>query len=212
MVKQSGIIHIVPKTESWRVSDVLYRGETKNYELVGEMTSAMPQDKLVARYGLEIPSVPLIWAIASRAYDFRNENIEEVGSLRDFLRNGFRQFPNTSSKVIYNPSGFDKVIHNHGTSDQYSLNANVVGPNDWIENILDKSVLESLLGTNDINRINKVSNWINETDTYLWRLNSKPSKKDERVVGFSAYSDGLGLSAAWDPLDEYPAFRVLQVE
>lgn len=182
------------------------------------MTPAMTQDKLSELYEREKQKgnphptdAPLIQAIITRGYDFRNQNRTQAEKLRDFLQKGFRIFPNTLTRVSYSPSG-DRVVHNHGTSDEYSINGNVVGPSGWMKYILDKRVLESLLGTKDVKKINKVSQWVNGTDSYLWRLNSKPTQKDERVVGFDADDCGLVLDCDWDPLNEYPAFRVLCID
>ncbi len=212
MTKQPAIIHVVPKAEYWIVSGVSDRGKTGTYEVVREMIPADTQDNQAVKYGIEIPSAPLIWAIADRAYDFRTQKPEAAETLKNFLRQGFRQYPNTSSRIAYNPSGTDEVTHNYGTSDQYSLSANVVGPDSWMENMSDKSVLESILGTSDTTKINKVSNWINGTNSRIWRLNSRPKQRDERVVRFVALDGRLDLGCSRLPRDVHPAFRVLKIE
>ena len=210
--EKQGIVHNVPKIESWRVPSVSYRGQTRDYEVVGEMTPAMTQEKLVKKYGIEIPSVPLIWAISSQAYALRDVNLGDAEELKNFLSAGFRQYPNTSTRIVYNPSGNDLVVHSSGTSREYSLDAEVVGSDGFMGDIPDKKVLESLLGTSDVENINEVANWINGTNAFLWRLNSKPKQKVERVAGFDADSGGLDLDCDRDPLSECPAFRVLEVE
>jgi len=92
------------------------------------------------------------------------------------------------------------------------LEENLVGKDGWIKDISDKEVLTAIFGTEDIKKINEVFQWINQTNAYLWRLNSKPSKRDERVVGFGALSGGLFLSCDGYPAGRYPAFRVLKVD
>ncbi len=62
--------------------------------------------------------------------------------------------------------------------------------------------------TKDIKKLNKISNAINSTEMYLWRLNSKPKEKNERVIRFIASNGGLGLSAVRDLSGEDPAFLV----
>ena len=221
---ESGILYHSTNVRSWRdeghftVPRVVYRGQKGTYALFEQMTSEMIQDKLSEFYesekskGNPVPTdAPLIWAIATRAHELKGENPEAVGKIRQLLQIGFRRYPNTLTRIDYSPEN-DVVVHNAGTSDQYSLEGNVVGPDGFINNIPDKNILESLLGTQDVSKINAVSQWINETDTYLWRLNSKPKKFNKRVAGFNAHDCLLGPDCNWGPLGVCPAFRVLQVE
>ena len=221
MTKQApGIRYIQPSESFFEIPGVVYRGKTGTYRLFEKMTDSMTQEQLAEFYEKEkskgnphpMDSV-LHFAIPSAAYRLRNESPEEAEKLRVFLQRGFEQAPNTLTRAIYNPSGDDEIIHNYGTSDQYFLRENIVGSDNWIADISDKNVLESLLGTKDVVKINEVSQWINRTNSYLWRLNSKsPTKKEERVARFGALSDRLVLDCDRDPLDEYPAFRVLRVK
>ena len=181
MTEKPRIIYQAPSEGIFTISGVVYRGKTETYQLSEKMTPEIAQDKLSELYETEKQKgnphptdAPLIWAIASRAYELRDE-AQESEKLRQFLRQGFRQCPNTLTRVVYNHSESDKVIHNHGTSDEYFLNENVVGADGWIKDISDKQVLESLIGTQDINKINNVSQWFNDTDSSLWRLNKKPN-------------------------------------
>jgi len=207
-----GIIYVKPGVASWKVPSVVHRGETRTYEVVGEITPAMTQDKLMSKYGTEIPSTSLIWAILSRAHDLKNENPETAESLRNFIREGLSQFPNTSTRLIYNPRGErDEVIHNYLASKQYSLKGNFVGIDGNVADIPDKKTLDLVLETQDTKKINKVSNWIDNTDFRIWRLNKTPSVRHERVARFVASSGRLGLGCYWVPLGVYPAFRVLRV-
>ena len=222
--KESGIIYESPilnweSEKRFLVSDVAYRGEAGTYRLFEQMTPAMNQEKFAELYeqekqkGNPVPTdAPLIWTIATRGYEFKNQNPENSERLRQFLRQSFRRYPNTLTRIAYEPSEKDKIIHNYKTSDEYSIDTEVVGPDDFVQNISDKKVLESLLGTQDIARINEVSQWVNGTNGYLWRSNSKPEKKEERVAGFYAGDDRFGLDCGRDPRDGYPAFRVLKVD
>lgn len=219
MTEKPRIIYTQSSGSFWVIPGVLYRGETGAYQLFDQMTPVMTQDKLAEVYETEkqkgnpFPTdMSLLWAISTRAYELRDQSPAEAEQLKVFLKKGFRSYPNTLTRVIYNSSAKDKVIHNYNTSDQYSLEENVVGPDDWITNIADKKVLDSILGTNEINKINQVSQWINRTNSYLWRLNSKPQKKDERVAGFGAGSGRLGFFCNGGPLCGWPAFRVLRVD
>ena len=216
--------YIQPSEGFFEIPGVFYRGGKGTYQLFEKMTPEMDQEQLAEVYEIEkkkgnpYPTdAPLILAICSRAYEIKNENSKEVESLKNFFRQGFRKYPTTLTRIIYNSSGQDEIIHNCGTSDQYSFNENVVGLDGLIADISDKSILKSLLlksllGIANIDKINEFSQWINGTDFDIWRLNSKPKQKDERVAGFGAGSVWLGLGCNGDPLDRDPAFRVLEVK
>ncbi|MFH1311121.1 MAG: hypothetical protein ABIH65_01815 [Nanoarchaeota archaeon] len=223
-IKERGIIYESP-APIWQaekrfvIPSVSYRGKTGNYRLFEQMTPKMSQAKLAELYesekqkGNPYPTdMPLIWAIATKGYELRNENSLEAEKLRQFLRTGFRQYPNTLTRIIYNPSEKDKIIHNYKTSDEYSFDSKVVGPDSFIDKLADMNVLEQILGTKDVIKINEVSQWINRTNSFIWRLNSKPSQKEERVARFVAYGSRLYLDCDGDPLYGDPAFRVLKVD
>ncbi len=222
--KESKIAYHPPITKFWEdegyfiIPGVFHKGEIGTYRLFEQMTPKMTQDKLSEFYEQEKPKgnpyptgAPLIWAIAKKAYELEDPNSKTSKKLRKFIQTGFQRYPNTLTSVIYSPSGKDRIVHNHRTSDEYFIDAHVVGPNDWINEIPDKNILEKLLGTSNIKQINDVSQWINKTNIRIWRLNSKPKTKDERVAGFGAY-DWLDLNCYRDPLRECPAFRVLRVD
>jgi len=222
--KKLGIVYEDPvitweSEKRFFIPGVSYRGQTRAYRLFEEMTSPMTQDKLAEFYekekqkGNPVPTdAPLIWAIAASAYNAKDSNPQDAKKLRQFLAQSFSRCPNTLTRIAYNPKGNDKIMHNYGTSDEYSIDELVVGPDRFIQKIPDQKVLESLLGTQDVAKINEVSQFVNGTNAYIWRLNSKPTKKEERVARFGADGGRLLLICFGDPLVGYPAFRVLQVE
>lgn len=217
--KQSGIVCVQPSELHWIIPGVKYRGETGTYAIFKQMTPSMTQDKLAELYEKTKPKelphptdASLIIAIACRAYNLRNEKPKEAETFRDSFRTGLRRYPHTLTRGLYIPSEEDHAIHNYNTSDQYSLDGKIVGPSNWIKDIPDKQVLNLLFETSSVSLINKMSQWINKTNSYLWRLNSKPTQKEERVVRFYAYSDRLSLYCDGYPLNEFPAFRVLRIE
>lgn len=225
MAKKPGIVYHKPTIRSWRdeghfvVPGVIYRGETGTYGIFEQMTAPLNLKQLAELYEREKPrenphpmDSVLHFATPLAAHRLREESPQEAERLRAFLRQGFRQYPNTLTRVDYSPSGKDRVVHNCGTSDEYVLNGRVVGENNWMKDIPDKSVLELLLGTSDVNQIDEVFQWINRTDGFVWRLNSKLNKREKRVAGFNAYDNGLDLRCNGNPLGEYPAFRVLRIE
>ena len=212
LTEKSTIVYKKPSIGSWILSGLSHRGKTGTYEAIEEMTPSMTQDNLISKYGLQIPSTDLVWAIASRGYELRKESPEASEALRRFLKQGFRQYLNTSTRIVYTSEGSDRIIHNYGTSDEYSIDEQVVGPDEFVHKLPDQKVLESLLGTQDVGRINEVSQWVNGTDNHLWRFNSKPKQREERVARFYAGGYWLYLDCNRNPHGEYPAFRVLKVE
>ena len=222
---ESKILYHSPTIRSWKdeghfhIPEVTYRGQTGTYRLFEQMTSALNQEQLAEFYEMEkqkgnpVPTdAPLIWAIAESAYNIKNNSPQEAEKLRQFLRQGMRKYPNTLTRVAYIPEGNDKILHNYRTSDEYSIENEVVGPDGWMTDIPDKNVLEFLIGTRDVPQINNVSQWINETNAYLWRRNSKPKERVERVARFDGDGNRLGLLCDRNPLVVYPAFLVLKVE
>lgn len=218
MTEKQGISYTSPNDGFWTIPDVAYKGEIGTYRLFEQMTYAMTQNQLAEFYerekakGNPIPTdAPMIQAVVTKAHELRNQNPNESERLRRFLQTGFKRYPSTLTKVIYNPSEKDKIVHNHKTSDEYSIDEHIVGRDCWIRNISNKKVLESLLGTSNIKQIDEVSQWINKTNTYILRLNSKSKTKNERAVRLVA-ADGFILDCREDPFIEYPAFRVLKVD
>ncbi len=219
MAKKQTLLYTSPSESFWTIPGVIYRGKTGTYGLFEQMTPEMNQEQLAELYEQEKQKgnphptdAPLLWAICTSAFALKNENLETSKKLRNLLKDSFRTFPNTLTRIIYNPPGEDKIIHNYRTSDEYSLDGKVVGLNSWIDEILDKNILEKLLGTQDVPKINNVSQWINGSNKYIWRLNN-PKTKDERVAKFDAFADGrFDFYCDRDLLGEYPAFRVLKVD
>jgi hypothetical protein len=205
--------HILPSEECFEISEVNYKGKIHTYKLYTKMTNPMNQYKLAEFYENEKQKgdpYPMDSILHFSIFDSAVKSGDK--DLMNLIQLGLRKYPNTLSRVIYNPSGKDKVLHNYGTSDSYSLIGNISGPNGWIKGINDKKSLELLTGIKDVNKLNKISQDINGTLMSFWRVNSKPSEKIERVVGFSAGDGGLNLDAYGDPLGGCPAFRVEQVD
>jgi len=219
MVNKQRILYNPPSEAFWDIPNVNYRGETGDYRVFEKMTPAMNQEQLAEFYKQEKPKEHphpmdsiLHFAICNSAYNLKNKSPEEAEKLRAFLQSGFRKYPNTLTRVIYASSEKDKIIHNYKTSDEYSIDAKVIGPDGWFADIPDKNILEYFLGTSDISKVNEAFQWINNTNGYLWRLNSKPSEKKERVVRFGADDVWLDFNCNRGPQVEYPAFQVLRIE
>ena len=130
---------------------------------------------------------------------FKQKDKKESEEARAFIQKQMREkYPMTLTKIIYQPTGKDKIIHNFGTNDKYELEEDIVGKDRAI-GAGDKKTLNAVLGVEDIDEIKSVYNWINQTPTWIWRVNKNPENIDERVARFGAYSDRVGLNCNWDP-------------
>ena len=100
----------------------------------------------------------------------------------------------TLTRIKYNLQGLDEVIHNYKMDDEYTIQANFIGKDEYIKNSQDKTYLKALLGTDNAQEINRVFQKISQKHGYISRLNSKPQSVDERVVWFIANDDWICLN------------------
>src|SRR3989344_7370923 len=82
--------------------------------------------------------------------------------------------------------------------DQYGIQEDIVGKDDYITQINPQNELKAILGSDNINEINQVYNWITGKNAYLWRINKKPEKYIECVAGFGAGSGWASLDCGGD--------------
>ena len=95
---------------------------------------------------------------------------------RDFIKKQMREkWLTSTTRLKYNSKGKDEVVHNYGMPNELKLEVELVGPDRFVE-ASDSSLLEVLLLDKDVKRVNDVFNFINGTNAYIWRLNSKPKK------------------------------------
>lgn len=179
-----------------------------------KLSPSMAQDGLAEFYESEkkkgnplpLNSIQVIGLLEDTVNSKNNE-------LKNYIHKSLRKtWINTLTRVIYNPGEKDQTIHNYGTSDAYSISGDIIGDENLIEKINNKNALESLLKTKNIEKLNKISNAINQTPMYFWRLNSKPSEKIENVVKLSSDVDRLNLLVEGYLSIRLPAFLVEMVE
>ena len=200
--------------DRWEVEGLTINGRIGKYALFKEMTDPMDLQGIAeySRSAIEngqprVATSQEVWAFADRAYDERNFE------LAGFLRKCMQRWSNTSSVVRYKPTGeIDETVHNYNTPIETSIRRDIVGKSGLITKVVIGQVLEPLLGTQDVNKLNDVSYWINNTPFGIWRYDQKPKQNSEGVVGFSAGDGGLGLDCDGDLLYRIPAFRVIRVE
>ena len=204
-------------TDFWEVDGVEYRNGIYKVRLAKallENGTAKTQDNW-AEYAIKAkeknefytPDMPLSHSLFTALSKLKTDEAEEA---REFIKTQMRaKYPITLTRIAYNPSGKDKVIHNYGIpNEKYEFDSDFVGENGFIAGISPAQYLEDLIGTNNVTEINKVYQSINGTDARIWRVNSKPNNADERVAGFSAYSDGVDLYCDRGPQGADASFGV----
>ncbi len=184
------------------------------YRLMEKMTNPMNQDKLAEFSEIEKEKGNPVPMNSIQHIELFDDAVKSGNpNLLNFLQKGLQRLPNTLTRVVYNLAGKeDETIHNYGTSYSYSIIGDIVGRDGWIKNINNVNALELLLKTKDIERLNEISKSINKTPMYLWRLNSKPLKRQEHVVRFVASSGRVNLNANGSFFSENPAFLVERVK
>jgi len=197
-----------------RITGVLYQGQNATYEIYDKLTKPMTLQEL-SEYSMSekekgnpyVPNSQELWAIFTAIAN--SENSQLISRVQQNLRNNWIR---TLSGIDWYSNGYARVIHNIGTPDSYSIQRGLIEENGWISKTNSKKLLENVLRINNVKEVNSVSQKINNTNMYQWRVNSKPNEKIRTGVDFDAVSVRLGLSCDGDPLDVNPAFRVLNVD
>ena len=204
---------VVPASlgDYWTIPGVSYRGNTLDVQLLKNYLdngNAKTQDDW-ARYSEQartkgefyLPDYPLFFATLERAYALKTDfTIEEMRKKVQELSRA--KWLMTTTRIKYASKGKDKIVHNYGMSDSQELEEPFVGVDGTIPAGSPETLYQKLLGTqSSVANINSVLKWLNGTDAYIWRVNSKPSKLDKRVARFYANSDGAGFGCCRGPTD-----------
>ena len=203
-------IVITPNNRFWTINNVPYQGGLVEVDLARDLIdngSAKTQDEW-AKYSMAAkkrgkfytPNYPLFYNIlrSVKAGQAANVNAEEIRSaVKDFSRNWLM----TLTRIKYNPSSPDLIVHNNGLggSEEWFVNEDFVGDSGEIKSLNASKELSVLVSDGDVDNVKEVFQWLNGTDSYLYRINSRPEKLDERVVGFVAGSDWVGLYCDGNP-------------
>jgi hypothetical protein len=87
----------------------------------------------------------------------------------------------TGSRVFYKPHGFDKVVHGWDTAEPTVVEANITGADGYLNDHM-REALGALLGTDDVAKVNEVSEWLHGRPARLWRWNRKPNEEVKRAL------------------------------
>ena len=204
-------------TDFYRINGISYRNEIYTVDLSKTLLESRTQDqhanqrKKAVSDEFTVADMPLYYAIKFSLYQNRDNKkySEKILEVRDFIKKQmFGNWLMTLSRVRYNPQGKDIVIHDCDQASQYEIPADFMGNDNFILKISGmKEPLNALLGVNhDVKIINDVYKWLTDKDSYIFRVNSTPSKIDERVVGFGAVSGGSWLGCDRGP--QYSSFSL----
>ena len=160
-----------------------------------------------------LADISLYYALFTELFSNRDSPYKpKIEEARQFIKKSMLEhWLTTLTRVHYNPNGNDMIIHNYGQKDRREDNLNTfIGPNGEITKISNaEKPLQLLLNTNqNASEINSVYNWLADVNAYLYRLNSTPSKTDEKVARLDADSVRVCLSCGGDPSDLFGGFGV----
>ncbi|MFH1181998.1 MAG: hypothetical protein V1702_03495 [Candidatus Woesearchaeota archaeon] len=144
-------------------------------------------------------SGPLITAVLTALFD--NKGVEGVEELKALFAGDFKEWNMTSTGITYRAI-HDLVTHDIGLPEQTTLEARLVGPDGYVDKKMSQ-VMQALLGNNDADKINTVYKWVTGGDAYLWRLNERPTKDENRVLLLGG--GGSGICAGANDLLDLPA-------
>ena len=207
---------ITSSTGFWTIQNVEYKGVKKDYDLVKELFPAQTQEKHIAhakkamkKGEFFIPNSQLSHSIVRALYLQRDSDNLSVKGIKEFLNiSMINKWLMTSTRIIYNPNSPDTIIHNHGLSNEFKESLDFIGPDEWVKDTQTPDVYKALLGSNNTQEIQEIYNWLCSVPPRLYRLNSRPKKIEERVVGFDAYSDLVLFSCYFGCGYSIPALSV----
>ena len=203
----------------WTIEGVSYRGQTHTVDLLKTLLdngANKTQDEWVEytktqkqNNGFYTGDFPLYNSLFTALYERRNEKIAE--EIREFLKEQFKKnWLTTLTRIKYMPKGLDEIIHNYNLPDQYIINETIIGPDGYLKNAETNAqpALNAVLGSKKTDEIDEIYKWITGKDTYIWRLNNKPKKIEERVARFSANSVRAYLNCNRNPSGSYSSLGV----
>jgi hypothetical protein len=142
----------------------------------------------------KLASAPLQMLTLMFLYDKRNES-PLVERVREELRGDYHigNWIANSSRVIIAPTnGTDKIIHEHGMPDEYSIDANVIGSDGWNPlNMNDRRLLLSLTGIDSMERFREMMIWLTGDEPKLYRKRSRDTTAHTISVGIGTSIDDL---------------------
>ena len=208
-------------TDFYRINGVNYRNEAYQVDLKKDLLDNRAQKtqdewaeyskKAIKNNEFHVGGMPLYHSLFAALFKNKDnaqykDNIEKA---RKFLQKTCKDsWLMTLSRINYTNQGKDIIIHNHGLQDKLEVLEDIIGYAWFIFQLDSEKELKAVLGSNDINEINQVYNWISGKNAYILRLDSKPNQNVERAVGFVSDDDRFWLDWYGDPSYSGEAFGV----
>jgi len=206
--------------DCFSINGVQYRDGMHKVDLAKTLLNEATQDVHIAQAiqaqqssQFYAPDAPLSYSIPKTLFKNKDNSQyrEAIERARAFLQEMFeKRYLMTLTRIQYKKEGKDTVIHNPSMPDQDTFQENIVGQDGYIARASNKAKpLKAIFRTDDsVHEINSVFKWISGKDTYICRLNSKPSQDTERIVRLSADPDGFGVDCYGVSLISRPASGV----
>lgn len=203
-----GKFTLTEQDDRYVLNPVFYRGELYRVGLSKKLLDngdSHTQDAWLATLKdspWHVPSGPLMLNIVNKLYEERaGEYAKIIKKVQGILRKDFKDnWMSTSTRVRYTASGLDEVTHDYGTNEEWSVEADVVGPSLWVDAQSNcGESLDALLGTNHVEHLTTLTQWLNKQNPYLWRVNNRPQSEAVRALvlgvidsnSFYVYADGF---------------------
>ncbi len=190
----------------WQVSGVNYRNGIHTVDLAKTLLdngNAKTQDEwasysesALTQNEFRAPDYPLFYGLVKALYSAKDNSTkaQEVEEAKKFLKDTSRaRWLMTLTRIDYQPIGEDIITHNFGTREKYEEKTDFVGLDGLLTDKATPASCKALLGSDNVQEISDVFQWLNGTNTYILRVNSKPDQLIERVAGFWAGSVRAGL-------------------
>ena len=200
-------------TDFYSISGIPYRNEICCIDLSKTLLPRRNQDehaehRLNAKQGeFCLGDMSLYHALFTALYNNRDSQSfkDQIEEARQFIKESMLEhWLMTLTRIKYNPDGNDLVIHNYHQKDEWKDSINTfVGPGGYLNDVSTTNVerpLQALLDTQqNASEINSVYNWLTGGNAYIWRVNSRPEKTNEKVARLYAGSGRAGLGCIGFP-------------
>jgi len=189
-------------SEGYRVSGIQYQKKFCTYDFAENVLPRKNQEKHADRAlnakkdDFIAASAPLVYSVCktlNQNKDSKQKSLVEKArkSLNKIIGPG-KPWIHTLSRAVYKTRGLDEVIHDYKQKKQYSKQAKLVGPDDYItkQETQAESTIKAVFDTNDsMQEINNVFQWITDKNSYVYRINSTPDSEQVRAVVLGVFSN-----------------------
>src|SRR3989344_201617 len=208
---QSPTVNVRSNADAWSISGVEYRNGVYTVDLAKSLLDGRNSrqqaewidysQEAIAKGEFYTPDYPLFYGTVRALFRAKDEpaKLQEAEEAKKFLQDTSRaRWLMTLTRIKYQPQvnllkraifgrraifGVeDIIVHNYGMPDSYEEKTNFIGANRLIKDVASPASCKALLGTGNIKEIKDVFQWLNGTDTYLWRVNGRENSVIEKVA------------------------------